>query len=118
MFAAMVVFHELFPASYLLVLGPTATAPTKVEAELSAHLARACRSGKPTVWVDCRLLNTLSAKAASLLWACQQRLHRRHARLVLCGVAAAVERILRGTQAGPEAYLLIVPTLDDAEALA
>ena len=70
------------------------------------------------MWVDCRLLNTLSATAAGLLWACQQRLHRRHARPVLYQVPAAVERILQCTLVGTGAELLIVPTLDDAAALA
>jgi len=111
----MIIFHELFPASYLLALAPTA-APT-AEAELAAHLARACRSGKPAVWVDCRLLKGLSATAAWLLWACQQRLNRRHARLVLCQVPAAVEHTLRRTLAGTGTSLTVVPTLDDAAAL-
>ena len=113
----MIVCHELFPTSYLLALAPTA-ATTMTETELEAHLALACCSGRPAVWVDCRLLDTISATAAWLLWACQQRLHRRHARLVLCRVPTAVERILRRTLAGTGADLLIVPTLDDAAALA
>ena len=114
----MIVFHSLLPNSYLLALAPAAT-PTAGK-ELAAHLARACRSGKPAVWIDCRLLDTLSATAAGLLWACQQRLHRRHARLVLCRVSAAAESVLRHTLAGMGgmgAGLLIVPTLDDAAAL-
>jgi len=111
----MIICHELFPAGYLLALAPLAT-PT-AEAELAAHLAHACRSGKPAVWVDCRLLQTLSATAAWLLWACQQRLHRRHARLVLCQVPAAVAHALHRTLAGASASLLLVPTLDDAAAL-
>ena len=113
----MIVCHELFPTSYLLALAPTA-ATTMTETELEAHLALACCSGRPAVWVDCRLLDTISATAAWLLWACQQRLHRRHARLVLCRVPAAVEHILRHTLAGAGTDLLIVPTLDDAAALA
>jgi len=117
MSVVMIVYHQLFPTSYLLALAPTA-ATTLAEAELEAYLALACRSGKPAVWVDCRLLDTLSATAAWLLWACQQRLHRRHARLVLCRVSVAVERILRRTLAGTGPDLLIVPTLDDEAALA
>ena len=54
-----------------------------------------------------------SATAAWLLWACQQRLHRRHARLVLCRVPAAAERILQRTLPGTGPQLPIVPTLDD-----
>ncbi|MDB5270739.1 MAG: hypothetical protein JWP58_3779 [Hymenobacter sp.] len=112
----MTVFHELFPASYLLALAPPATATA--ENELAAHLAHACRSGKPAVWVDCRLLDTLPATAAWQLWACQQQLRRRHARLVLCRVPAAVERTLRQALACTGESLLIVPTLEDAAALA
>ncbi|QKG53424.1 STAS domain-containing protein [Hymenobacter sp. BRD67] len=111
----MIIFHELFPASYLLALAPAPT--TTGEAELAAHLARACRSGKPAVWVDCRLLDSLSVTAAWLLWSCQQRLHRRKARLILCQVPTAVERTLQHTLAGTGTHLLIVPTLDDAAAL-
>ena len=111
----MIVCHQLFPTSCVLALAPTTAATA--ETELAAHLDSACRSGKPAVWVDCRLLDTLSAPSAWLLWACQQRLHRRHARLVLCRVPAAVARVLRRTLAGTGAQLLIVPTLDDAAAL-
>jgi len=117
MSAVMIVCHELFPTSYLLALAPSA-ATAAAETELEKHLVHACRSGKPAVWVDCRLLDTLSATAAWLLWACQQRLHRRHARLVLCRVPAAVGRILQRTLPGTGPQLLIVPTLDDAAALA
>ena len=112
----MVICHELFPTGYLLALAPTAATAAAAEMELEAHLTHACRSGKPAVWVDCRLLDTLSATAAWLLWACQQRLHRRHARLVLCRVPEAVERILQRTLASARADLLSVPTLDDAAA--
>ena len=116
--AVMIVHHELFPAGYLLALAPTTAAATTPETELEAYLAHACRSGKPAVWVDCRLLDTLSTTATWLLWACQQRLQRRHARLVLYRVSDAVERCLRHALAGTGAHLLIVPTLDDAAALA
>lgn len=111
----MIIYHEPLPSGYLLALAPTA--PTAVETHLAAHLAQACRSGKPAVWVDCRLLDTLSPTAAWLLWACQQRLHRRHAHLVLYRVSAAVEHMLRCTLACTGSSLLIVPTLDDAAAL-
>ena len=116
MTGVMVVFQELFPTSYLLAVASTATAPA--ETDLAAHLAQACRSGTPAVWVDCRLLDSLSPTAAWLLWACQQRLRRRHARLVLCQVSAAVERALHSTLACTGERLLLVPTLDDAAALA
>ena len=80
-------------------------------------MSQACRSGKPAVWVDFRLLHPLYATAAWLLWTCQQRLHRRHARLVLCQMPVAVERALQSALAGMGADLLSVPTLDDAGAL-
>jgi anti-anti-sigma regulatory factor len=111
----MIICHEVFPTGYLLALAPPAA--DTADAELAAHLAQACRSGKPAVWVDCRLLDTLSATAAWLLWACQQRLHRRHARLVLYRVSAPVERALRRALASTGATLVLVPTLDDAAAL-
>lgn len=111
----MIIYHEPLPSGYLLALAPTTT--TALEPQLAAHLAQACRSGKPAVWVDCRLLDTLSPTAAWLLWACQQRLHRRHARLVLYRVSATLERMLGCTLACTGSGLLIVPTLDDAAAL-
>ena len=113
MSAVMIVCHELFPTGYLLALPPTVTT-TLAETELEAHLTLACRSGRPVVWVDCRLLDTLSATAAWLLWACQQRLHRRHARMVLCQVSAAVESFLQRTLACTGTCPRMVPTLDDA----
>lgn len=114
MSAVMVICHELLPTSCLLVLAPTTSS---AETTLAAHLAQACRSGKPAVWVDCRLLTTLSSTAAWLLWACQQCLQRRRARLVLCQVAPTVEHTLQQVLAGTENQLYLVPTLDDASAL-
>jgi hypothetical protein len=80
----MIVYHELFPEAYLLVLAADPTPGPAPEAELAAHLRQAARSGKPAVWVDCRLLPTLPRSAARLLWACHYRLRRRQAQLVLC----------------------------------
>lgn len=114
MSAVMVICHELLPTSCLLVLAPTTST---AENTLEAHLAQACRSGKPAVWVDCRLLTTLSSTAVWLLWACQQRLHRRHGRLVLCQVPNAIQCILQQVLAGTKNPLHLVPTLDDAAAL-
>lgn len=108
----MVVYHEALPESYLLVLAPSSTDPWA--SELARYLGRACRSGKPAVWVDCRLLDTLPAAAARLLWASHLRLHRRHVQLVLCRVSEALEQTLRRVSAGPGPDLCLVPTLDDA----
>jgi hypothetical protein len=108
----MVLYHEALPYSYLLVLAPDhANAPS---ADLAQHLDRACGSGKPAVWVDCRLLDTLSAKAARLLLACHQRLRRRRVRLVLCRVSERLEQTLRQAFTGPDCELCLVPSLDDA----
>lgn len=111
----MVIYYEALPASYLLALAPDATATT--ETELADHLARACRSGKPAVWVDSRLLDTLSTTAAWLLWACHRRLRRRGAPLVLCRVSERVAQILRQTLAGVTPDLRLVSTLDEATGL-
>ncbi|WP_375417558.1 hypothetical protein [uncultured Hymenobacter sp.] len=104
-----VIYHEALPQSYLLVLAPGVAVSAT---ELASHLRRACRSGKAAVWVDCRLLDDLSAPAARLLWACHLR--RRHVRLVLCRVCEDVEQTLRLTFAGPAPGLCLVPMLDDA----
>ena len=109
----LIVHHELLPEIYLLVLAPDPAAPS--EFELAHHLSCAARSGKPAVWVDCRLVATMSATAARLLWACQYRLRRRGAQLVLCRVSAALAQQLR--QHGPSGTapdLHLVDSLDEA----
>ena len=108
----IVVYQQTLPESYVLVLAPDAS-PGAIS-KLARHLSRACCSGKPAVWVDCRLLDTVSARAARLLWACHLRLRRRHVQLVLCRVSERLERTLRETFAGPDADLCLAPTLDDA----
>ena len=108
----MVLFHEALHDGYLLVLAPDSNATALTEAGLADHLDRACRSGKPTVWVDCRLLETVSATAAWLLWACYRRLRRRHVALVLCRVSERVERILH--EAFHSADLGLAAGLDEA----
>ncbi|UOQ69924.1 hypothetical protein [Hymenobacter volaticus] len=82
----MVVYHEALPTGYLLVLAPDAGATT--ETELADHLTQASRSGRPTVWVDCRLLDTLSPRRCGccgrvsygcvgevFLWSCAELQH-------------------------------------------
>jgi anti-anti-sigma regulatory factor len=107
----MVVYHESLPASYLLVLAPNTANPS--ETELAHYLGEARRSGKPAVWVDCRLLDTLSRVGARLLWASHLRLHRRGIKLVLCRVSECLKQALSQVGAGPA--LCLVPTLDDAD---
>ena len=103
----LVVYHEAFPDRYLITLVPS---KTPEDAGLAAHLDRACRSSKIAVWIDCRLLHTLSATVIWLLRACQHRLRRRKAHLVLCSTSADVEQALR--QVFAPADLCLVPTLD------
>ena len=103
------VYHEAFPDRYLIMLVPSNALK---EAELAAQLDRACRSSKIAVWVDCRLLKTLSVTATWLLRACQQRLRRRQVHLVMCSTSVDVEQALR--QMFSPADLCLVPTLDAA----
>jgi hypothetical protein len=104
-----VVYHEAFPDRYLITLVPS---DTPEEAGLAAHLDRACRSRQRAVWIDCRLLKNLSVTAVWLLRACQHRLRRRQAQLVLCNAAAGVEQALR--QVFSPADLCLVLALDAA----
>jgi anti-anti-sigma regulatory factor len=113
----MIVYHELLPEAYLLVLAADPKPGPVPEAELAAQLRQAVRSGKAAVWVDCRLLTTLSRPAARLLWACHHRLRRRCARLVLCRVSGPLALALALEQAhGSAAALCQVQSLDEAVA--
>lgn len=106
----MIVYHEVLPQAYLLVLAPDPAAAS--ELELAQHLSQAVQSGRPAVWVDCRLLNSLSATALRLLCACHYRLQQRHAQLVLCRVSGGLARALRQAPAD----LCLAPTFDEAAA--
>ena len=103
----LVVYHEAFSDRYLITLVPS---DTPEDAGLAAHLDRACRSSKIAVWIDCRLVRTLSTTVTRLLRACQHRLRHREAHLVLCNASADVEQALR--QVFSPADLCLVPTLD------
>ena len=111
----MIVHYELLPEAYLLVLAANPTPGPAPEAELAAQLRQAARSGKPAVWVDCRLLPTLSRPAARLLWACHHRLQRRRAQLVLCRVSEPLALALEQAH-GPATELCRVHSLDEAVA--
>lgn len=102
----LVVYHEALLDRYLLVLGP-GDAP---DATLADHLDRACRSNIP-VWVDCRLLDSVSATAAWLIWACHRRLSRRRLQLVLCRVSKRLERRMRRML--PDLNVHLAKTLDE-----
>jgi hypothetical protein len=108
----MIVHHELLPDSYLLILAANHADPS--ELELARHLNCAARSGKPAVWVDCRLLDSLSLTAARLLLACHYRLQRRKAQLILCRVSERLEQALQRASDHLMPSLCLVPTLDDA----
>ena len=103
----LVVYHEAFSDRYLITLIPS---DTPEDAGLAAHLDRAYRSSKIAVWIDCRLVRTLSTTVTRLLRACQHRLRHREARLVLCNASADVELVLR--QVFSPADLCLVSTLD------
>ena len=96
----MIVYKELLPQAYLLVL---AYDPTTSDLALARQLACALRSGKPAVWVDCRLLTTFSATAIRLLHACHRSLQQRQAQLVLCRVPEHLARLpaLAGLRLAP-----------------
>jgi anti-anti-sigma regulatory factor len=107
----MIVHHEILPDSYLLILAADHADPS--ELELAHHLSCAARSDKPAVWVDCRLLDTLSTTAARLL-ACHHRLRRRNAQLILCRVSERLEQALQRASTHLTPTLCLVPSLDDA----
>lgn len=106
----VIVYHELLPQAYVLGLAPGPS--TTFELALAQQLRRAERSGKTAVWVDCRLLTTLSAGAVRLLHTCHHRLQRRRAQLVLCRVSGALASVLRQASAD----LCLAPTFDEAAA--
>lgn len=105
-----VVYHELLPESYLLILAPGGG--DEVEAGLAHWLKCAQRSGKQAVWVDCGMLTSLSSEAARLLWLSHYQLQAKHSQLVLVHVPDHVRRRLLEQELGPAPCM--VPTLLDA----
>lgn len=106
-----VVYHELLPESYLLILAPGS--PGGAEVALAHWLKRAQSSGRPAVWVDCGMLSSLSDEAMQLLWATHRQLLGQRAQLVLVHVSDRVQREMLGMQMlGPAPCF--VPTLLDA----
>ena len=103
----LVVDHEAFSDRYLITLVPS---DIPEDAGLAAHWDRACRSRKIDVWIDCRVVRTLSTTVTQLLRTCQCHLRHREARLVLCSALADVEQALR--QVFSPADLCLIPTLD------
>lgn len=109
-FLMHVIYHELLPESYLLILAPGPQG--EPESVLASWLRRAQRSGKPAVWVDCSMLESLSTEAVRLLWNSHFQLQEKHAQLVLVHVPERVKRELLGKGLGPAPCM--VPTLLDA----
>ncbi|MDB5236062.1 MAG: hypothetical protein JWR44_3055 [Hymenobacter sp.] len=105
-----VVYHEILPESYLLILAPGQTGER--EAALAHWLHCAQRSGKPAVWVDCGMLSSLSEEAVGLLWASHFQLRQNHGQLVLVHVPDRVKQALLKRELGPAPCM--VPTLLDA----
>ena len=88
----LVGYHEAFPDRYLITLVPS---DIPEDAGLAAHWDLACRSRKIDVWIDCRVVRTLSTTVTQLLRTCQYHLRHREAHLVLCNASADVEQALR-----------------------
>ena len=103
----LVVYHEAYSDRYLITLVPS---DIPEDAGLVAHWDRAGRSRKIDVWIDCRLVRTLSTTVTQLLRTCQYHLRHREARLVLCNASVDVEQALR--QVFSLAELCLVTTLD------
>lgn len=106
----LIVYQELLADRYLLVLGPGPVSSS--DTGLAQYLSYAARSGKPAVWVDCRLLDALSPTAMRLLCACHHHLRQRGAQLVLCRVAAPLALALHQLCAGANFHL--ADSLDEA----
>lgn len=93
------VYHELLPESYLLLLTPGP--PDTREYALDNSLKSACRSGKPAVWVDCELVQDLSAEAARTLWDYHHLLQGQHKKLVVVHASEAIKQELLSWRISP-----------------
>ncbi|HEX8350907.1 MAG TPA: hypothetical protein VF598_13170 [Hymenobacter sp.] len=101
--------REVLPDSYLLILAPDSTSPDEIK--LSRALHRASRSEKKAVWVDCSLLEDLSADAIDLLLAYAFHLRCQDRRLVLCHVPDHVRHHFLNLDAASQP-LLVFSLLD------
>jgi hypothetical protein len=112
----LIVYQEELPEAYLLVLA--AGGAVRPEAELAYHLGRAVQSGRLAVWIDCRLLDTLSPLAGRLLRRLHHCLRQRQAQLVLCRVSEGLASCLQAAGAVPGPGLVLADSLDEAAACA
>lgn len=110
----LTVYQENLPAGHLLVLATGGSPPA--DAELARALQVACHSGKPAVWVDCRLLDSLPLTAARQLWAFHLRQWRRGGLLVLCHVSKRLSWVLHQAASRMGPALHIAASLDEAAA--
>ncbi|RSK37256.1 STAS domain-containing protein [Hymenobacter metallilatus] len=107
----MEVYREILPNSYLLIL--TEDQITAAEVQLTEALRVASRSGKPSIWVDCSQLHTLSFAALRVLARTYRRLRRRQVQLVLCHLGNESRQLMAKL---PTALCPpVVPSLLDAE---
>lgn len=104
------VFHELLPESYLLRLLPGPA--NEPERALKHTLRRACRSGKPAVWVDCEQVADLPQEALDLLSSCHRQLRQQRMQLVLVHASEALRQHLLRQQRG--SGLCFVPSIGEA----
>lgn len=108
----LIICEESLPEAYLVVLAPDSR--PRPEAALARCLAQAAHSNRPAVWVDCRLLDTMSATAGRLLRHLHHCLRQRQAQLVLCHVSEALAGCLRAAGALPTAGFAVATGLDEA----
>ncbi|MCC2547307.1 STAS domain-containing protein [Hymenobacter sp. BT175] len=107
------VYREILPESYLLILADDQQA--EETSPLAKALKKASNSGKRNVWVDCSHLHHLSASTVELLLKYNQKLRRRHMKMVLCHLDDTAQADVRRVPAA--AKLPVVPTLLDADRL-
>ncbi|GEM_PF-1402323 len=110
----LIVYQELLPEAYLLVLASNGAA--SAEAELAYHFGQAAQSGRPAVWIDCRLVDTFSPLAGRLLRRLHYCLRQRQAQLVLCRVSDGLAHCLQAAGAVPTTGFVLVNSLDEAAA--
>lgn len=79
--------------------------------ELERSLHRASRSDKPAIWLDCSLLEELSAETIEVLLAYAFVLRQMGRRMVLCHLLEPLQEELE--QQDPTQEIAIVPTLLD-----
>ncbi|GAA4013487.1 hypothetical protein GCM10022408_28220 [Hymenobacter fastidiosus] len=109
--AALEVYHEILPESYLLIL--TENAELREEVSLAKALRRAAHSGKASVWIDCSHIHQLPQQAMTLLLKYYQQLRHRHMPLVLCHLDESLQQLFRQLPATVRPP--IVATLLDAD---